>query len=138
MSKPDDETKPIALQPTASARALQHADLLDRAFAAGEAAVDRWGLPAHLDQLVEESAELIVATNHWRRGRDKLTAVIEELADVIVVGAGVLAWLDKNATASPDQMTASGHRGFVLAELRLAMKRKLDRLDDRIRGLPPC
>lgn len=132
MSKSDDETKPIPHQPTTTARALQLGELIERAIVLGDRAVERWGLAPQLDQLVEESAELIVAVNHWRRGRVELGEVIEELADVVVVGAGVLGWLDRHAVTEPGRGT---HRvGYVLSELRLTLGRKLDRLSARLDG----
>lgn len=48
---------------------------------------DRWlddyGIEAQLGQLQEECAELIVAINHYKRGRTDVGRVIEESADVL-------------------------------------------------------
>lgn len=51
-------------------------------------AVRTWGKPAQLDMAIEELAELIVALQHWKRGRDnRLGEVAGELADVdIMIG----------------------------------------------------
>lgn len=51
-------------------------------------AIERWGVDAQVDQLIEELAELIVAVNHARRSgyvAQDYDHVIEELADVEIM-----------------------------------------------------
>jgi NTP pyrophosphatase (non-canonical NTP hydrolase) len=50
-----------------------------------QAAVNTWGVDAQLDLLQEECAELIVAINHFRRGRVGPEKVAEEIADVFIM-----------------------------------------------------
>ena len=47
-------------------------------------AVDKWGVDAQLDHMIEECAELIVAINHFRRNNKECRAsdVESEIADV--------------------------------------------------------
>lgn len=47
-------------------------------------AVSAWGIVAQTDLAIEEMGELIVAINHYRRGRVGIEAVQEEIADVII------------------------------------------------------
>jgi NTP pyrophosphatase (non-canonical NTP hydrolase) len=44
-------------------------------------AVRKWGNEPQLSQATEELAELIVAINHFRRGRADASSVAEEVAD---------------------------------------------------------
>ena len=44
-------------------------------------AVQKWGNEPQLSQATEELAELIVAINHYRRGRADAREVAEEVAD---------------------------------------------------------
>lgn len=48
-------------------------------------AVDTFGVDNQTNQAIEELAELIVAINHWRRGRVGNDAVIEEIADCYIM-----------------------------------------------------
>lgn len=48
-------------------------------------AVATWGDRAQTDIVLEELAELIVAIQHWRRGRCNETFVAQEIADVMIV-----------------------------------------------------
>lgn len=48
-------------------------------------AVDTFGVDNQTNQTIEELAELIVAINHWRRGRVGNDAVIEEIADCYIM-----------------------------------------------------
>lgn len=52
-------------------------DIKDLAFEA----VQKWGNAPQLSQATEELAELIVAINHYRRGRADAREVAEEVAD---------------------------------------------------------
>lgn len=47
-------------------------------------AIAKWGVDAQTDMAIEEMGELIVAINHYRRGRVGIDAVQEEIADVII------------------------------------------------------
>lgn len=49
-------------------------------------AIVNWGLPAQLDQLQEECAELIMAVNKHRRSKGRLKShIAEEIADVQIM-----------------------------------------------------
>lgn len=48
-------------------------------------AVDTLGKDDQTNMAIEELAELIVAINHWRRGRVGNDAVIEEIADCYIM-----------------------------------------------------
>ncbi len=48
-------------------------------------AVAKWGVDAQTNLAIEEMGELIVAINHYRRGREgAIDNVQEEIADVII------------------------------------------------------
>lgn len=47
--------------------------------------IDAWGWEAQLSQTGEECAELIVAINHYRRGRISQEKMIEEAVDVYLM-----------------------------------------------------
>lgn len=47
-------------------------------------AISEWGIEAQTNLAIEEMGELIVAINHYRRGRARIAAVQEEIADVII------------------------------------------------------
>ena len=53
-----------------------------------------WGDTAQIDLCIEELAELIVALQHYRRGRCHTPEVVEELADVLIMVEQVTAILD--------------------------------------------
>lgn len=48
-------------------------------------AVDTYGKEAQINQAFEEMGELIVAINHWRRGKATKADVFSEIADVIIM-----------------------------------------------------
>lgn len=50
-----------------------------------EQAVMAWGIDAQIDMAIEECGELIVALNHYRRGRVNEEAVLSEVADVSIL-----------------------------------------------------
>lgn len=50
-----------------------------------ERAIAEWGVRAQVQQLVEEMAELTVALSHWDRERCTSYAVVEEMADVLLM-----------------------------------------------------
>lgn len=50
-----------------------------------QAALDKWGREAQFDQTVEECAEMIAAIMHFRRGKVTQQAVVDELADVLLM-----------------------------------------------------
>ena len=47
--------------------------------------LDKWGEKAQYDQAVEECAELIIALQHFVRGKADSDSVIDELADVYLM-----------------------------------------------------
>jgi len=76
-----------------------------------QATLDKWGEDAQYDQAVEECAELIAALKHFRRGKIKKQAVVDELADVTLM-LGQLTWM------------------FGADEVAAAIKKKLAKLDN--------
>lgn len=50
-----------------------------------EEAVMLWGVDAQIDMAIEECGELIVALNHYRRGRVGYREVLQEVADVKIL-----------------------------------------------------
>ncbi len=44
-------------------------------------AIEKWGPTSQINMMVEEAAELIVAINHFRRGRTSHKNVQKEMAD---------------------------------------------------------
>lgn len=50
-----------------------------------KAAVQTFGVDAQINIAIEECAELIVALEHWKRGRNTEADVITEVADVQIV-----------------------------------------------------
>lgn len=48
-------------------------------------AVDTYGIPAQMNQVIEECAEAILAINHWRRKRITTEEMVEEFADVYLM-----------------------------------------------------
>lgn len=48
-------------------------------------AVDTFGKEKQINMAVEEMAELMVALNHWRRGRGTKDEVLEEIADSYIM-----------------------------------------------------
>jgi NTP pyrophosphatase (non-canonical NTP hydrolase) len=47
--------------------------------------ISKWGETAQYDQSIEECAELIVALQHFARGKVDSDAVVNELADVFLM-----------------------------------------------------
>lgn len=47
-------------------------------------AISEYGNEAQINLAIEEMGELIVAINHYRRGRVGIDAVQEEIADVVI------------------------------------------------------
>lgn len=87
-------------------------ELLDRA-------VEAWGIDDQADMAIEESAELIVALEHQKRGRDgSLDEFVEELADVWIMAAQLSRYI------GPDRVKEAVEDG-------------LDRLEDRLEGAEP-
>lgn len=48
-------------------------------------AIDTFGVPAQVDMLIEEMAELTQALLKWRRGKQNMDNVHEEVVDVEIV-----------------------------------------------------
>lgn len=60
--------------------------------------IQRYGIDAQIDQVIEELAELIVALRHCRRGREGAVAeVLEETADVVICLGYVRAYVGSDA-----------------------------------------
>ena len=57
-----------------------------------QATIDKWGIEAQYEQMVEECAELIAALKHFQRGKIDQQTVIDELADVTLM-VGQLTWM---------------------------------------------
>lgn len=83
------------------------------------ACTERWGRDFNIDMLTEESAELIQALCHLKRGRCGLPEVTEEIADVLIlVRQFVVDWDNEEM-------------------LDLAVKRKMKRLEARVAANNP-
>lgn len=80
----------------------------------------QWGRGAQLAMLVEELAELQVATLHWLRGREDPAALAGELADVQIM-------LEQALQILP---------GHVVDQVMLIREDKLQRLAQRLGVLP--
>ena len=85
-------------------------------------AVDTFGKDSQTNMAIEELAELIVAINHWRRGRAGKDAVIEEIADCYIMLLQLTYIVTDAADFSP-----------IIAEL----ERKLHKLNRRIEEWQP-
>lgn len=48
-------------------------------------AVDTYGKESQINQAFEEMGELVVAINHWRRGKATKADVFSEIADVVIM-----------------------------------------------------
>lgn len=48
-------------------------------------AIEKWGEEAQQRQVIEECGELIVAINHYQRGKGTVEDVITEIADVSIM-----------------------------------------------------
>lgn len=48
-------------------------------------AMDRWGEPAQIDMMGEESAELSRAVHRYQNGRDEVDALVEEVVDARIL-----------------------------------------------------
>ncbi len=57
-----------------------------------QATIDKWGIDAQYEQMVEECAELITALKHFQRGKVDRQTVMNELADVSLM-VGQLTWM---------------------------------------------
>lgn len=57
---------------------------LNRMEIAGERALDTWGEDAQTTMAMEECAELITATSHYKRGRISDGTLAKEVADVAI------------------------------------------------------
>lgn len=78
--------------------------------------ISKWGIDAQLWMVVEECSELLNAIAKYKRGREKSSAILEELADVSIL---------------VEQM--AGY--FGEAEFIRIKKAKLQRLLSRVRNL---
>lgn len=80
-------------------------------------AVDTFGKDNQTNMATEELAELIVAINHWRRGKVGKDAVLEEIADCYIMLLQLTYIVTDASDFSP-----------IIAEL----ERKLQRLNKRL------
>lgn len=96
-------------------------DVAQRAARVGLAAIGKWGLYRQIDQLLEEMAELQQILLHAKRGRATTGEVLEEMVDVLIVIAGVMA----------NYLHLHCGTGLVGVVINMAWH-KLDRLEDRI------
>lgn len=85
------------------------------------AAIEKWGADAQCRQATEELGELIVAVCHWQRSRASAARVVEEIADVTIM--------------LEQLRLIVGARQY---EVDRVVAQKLDRLNDRVKDLPPC
>ena len=72
--------------------------------------IAKWGVDAQCDQAVEECAELIATLKHFKRGKVKEDALVDELADVYLM-LGQLTYM------------------FGEEKLEAAIKKKINKLE---------
>lgn len=48
-------------------------------------AVDKWGVPAQMNMMIEECSEAILAIRHWDRRRIPTMKMVEEFVDVYLM-----------------------------------------------------
>lgn len=65
-----------------------------------QAALEKWGHAAQFDQAVEECAEMITAIKHFRRGKVTQQAVVDELADVLLMAGQMIYMLGEDAVSA--------------------------------------
>lgn len=58
-------------------------------------AIDKFGVPSQVDMLIEEMAELTQALLKWRRGKDDMDNVHEEIVDVEIMLAQIKTGLSE-------------------------------------------
>ena len=73
----ESEDEKIKVAPQNTVKEMEEKLLLQKA-------VSVYGTIAQTDMAIEEMGELIVAINHYRRGRVEMDAVKEEIADVMI------------------------------------------------------
>ena len=78
-------------------------------------AIDKWGEAKQLDMMQEEAAELIVAINHYRRGRNTWIHVIEEMSDVRII-------IDQFATIGDNSTVMNAERDKKMKRLEEKLK----------------
>ena len=81
-----------------------------------EKAISKYGIDAQTNLAIEEIGELIVAINHYRRGRVGMEAVQEEIADVMIAMRQLAMIYGKEGVSD-----------FI--------KRKIERLEKRVNKL---
>ncbi len=81
-------------------------------------AIRKWGKDAQVDMAIEELAELIIALQHYKRGRNNIGDVKEELADVRIMYEQLAMFTDK-----------ADIEGRII-------QRKMTRLHDRVNNGP--
>lgn len=81
-----------------------------------EQAIKTFGVPAQVDMLIEEMAELTQALLKWRRGKDVMENLHEEIADVEIVLAQIKTGLNKE--------TINNFKNIKLKRLELLIERR--------------
>lgn len=94
-------------------------------------AMERWGVPAQLDMLLEEMAELAVAVNHYRRGRASWVDVCREAADVGIMLGQLREMPCTTAGAAPStEYHYTRFREDAIRRLRVRLGHKDERKED--------
>lgn len=75
----------------------------------------------NLNQLQEECAELIVAVNHYRRGRITLMELAEEIADVYLMSSVI------------EELLNGEHRGIVQEQLLIKVEKLRSKIPYELR-----
>lgn len=58
--------------------------------------ISKWGIDAQLWMVVEECSELLNAIAKYKRGREKSSAILEELADVSILIEQMAGYFGEN------------------------------------------
>lgn len=85
--------------------------------------INEWGYDINLNQANEELGELLVAINHYRRGRIRSKDVIEEIADV-----SLILDLITEVIANQKDMAAI----VIKKNIAQVKQQKIDRLEIRL------
>jgi len=71
------------------------------------AALYKWGANAQLSMVIEESAELILAIQHYIRGRGSLSRLCEELADAQIMLEQLKVFVQEQSYTNPSSDKAA-------------------------------
>lgn len=83
---------------------------LDRAIRCSEDAVDAWGEIPEERMVYEEVGELLVALTHYQRGKTSAEDVIDEAADLVLVGTHAASLVGASETELADAIEAKLQR----------------------------